>query len=60
MSLKVQSLAHFFFIYVNDLNHATKFCKVHHFADDANLLHFSKSVNKLNKYINLDMKHLTD
>ena len=37
-----------------------KFCKVHHFADDANLLQFSKSVNKLNKYINLDMKNLTD
>ena len=47
-------------IYLNDLNHAMKFCKVHHFADDTNLLHFSKSVNKLNKYINLDMKNLTD
>ena len=32
-------------IYINDLNHAIKFCKVHHFADDTNLLHFSKSVN---------------
>ena len=49
-----------FLIYINDLNHAIKFCKVHHFADDTNLLHFSKSVNKLNKYINLDMKNLTD
>ena len=47
-------------IYINDLNHAIKFCKVHHFTDDTNLLHFSKSVNKLNKYINLDMKNLTD
>ena len=37
-----------------------KFCKVHHFADDTNLLQFSKSVDKLNKYINLDMKNLTD
>ena len=34
-----------FLIYINDLNHAIKFCKVHHFADDTNLLHFSKSVN---------------
>ena len=49
-----------FLIYINELNLAIKFCKVHHFADDTNLLHFSKSVNKLNKYINLDMKNLTD
>ena len=35
---------------------AIKLCKVYHFADDTNLVHFSKSVNKLNKYINIDMK----
>ena len=49
-----------FLIYINELNLAIKFCKVHHFADDTNLLHFSKSVNKLNKYIHFDMKNLTD
>ena len=49
-----------FLIYVSDLNHAIKFCKVHHFADDTNLAHFNKSVNKLNKYINIDMKNLTN
>ena len=49
-----------FLIYINDLSHAIEFCKVHHFSDDTNLLHFSKLVNKLNKYINLDMKNLTD
>ena len=48
-----------FLIYINDLNHAIKFCKVHHFADDTNLFDFIKSVNKHNKYINLDMKNLT-
>ena len=48
-----------FLIYINDLNQAIKFCKVHHFADDTNLLHFSKSITKLNKYVNLDMKNLT-
>ena len=32
-------------IYINDLNQALKSCKVHQFADDKNLLHFSKSVN---------------
>ena len=49
-----------FLIYINDLNHAIKFCKVHHFADDTNLVHFSKSANKLNKYINIEMKNLTN
>ena len=49
-----------FLIYINDLNHAIKFCKVHNFADDTNLVHFSKSANKLNKYINIDMKNLTN
>ena len=33
-----------FLVYINDLNQTLKFCKVHHFADDANLIHFSKSV----------------
>ena len=47
-------------IYINDLNHAIKFCKVHHFADDTNLVNFSKSASKLNKYINMNMKNLTN
>ena len=38
-----------FLIYIMDLNQTLKVCKVHQFADDANLLHFSKSVNRLNK-----------
>ena len=48
-----------FLIYINDLNKALKLCKVHHFADDTNLIYFSKSVYRLNKYINLDLKNLT-
>ena len=44
--------------YINDLNQATKFCNVHHFADDTNLLHFNKSIAKLNKLVNQDMKNL--
>ena len=48
-----------FLIYINDLNQAIKFCKVHHFADDTNLVHSSKSITNLNKYVNLDMKNLT-
>ena len=56
---KVQSLVCLFLIYINDLNQAIKFCKVHHFADYTNLLHFNKSVAKLNKFVNQDMKNLT-
>ena len=43
-----------FLIYINDLNEALKFCKVHHFTDDTKLIHFSKSVYRLNKYVNHD------
>ena len=47
-----------FLVYINDLNQALKFCKVHHFAENANLIHFSKSAYRLNKYVNLDLKIL--
>ena len=47
-----------FLIYINDLNQAIKVCKVHQFADDSNLLHFNKSVAKLIKLVNQDMKSL--
>ena len=46
-------------VYINDLNQVLKFCKVHHFADDTNLFYFSKSVYRLNKYVNFDLKNLT-
>ena len=48
-----------FLVYINDLNQALKFCEVHHFADDTNVIHFSKPVNRLNEYVNLDLKNLT-
>ena len=48
-----------FLNYINDLKHVLKFCQVHHFVDDTNLLQFSKSVNKFNKYVKLDLKNLT-
>ena len=47
-----------FILYINDLNQAKKFCKVHHFADDTNLLCLSNSIKKLNKLVNADLKHL--
>ena len=40
-----------FLLYINDLNQAIKFCKVHHFADDTNLLCLRNSIKKLNKSI---------
>ena len=47
-----------FLLYINDLNQAIRFCKVHHFADDTNLLCLSNSIKKLNKLVNADLKHL--
>ena len=43
-----------------DLNQAIKFCKVHHIADDTNLLCLSNSIKKLNKLINAELKHLAN
>ena len=42
-----------FLIHINDLK---KFFKVHHFAEDTNLLYLGKSVKKLNKLLNIDLK----
>ena len=47
-----------FLLYINDLNQAIKFCRVHHFADDTNLLCFGNSIKKLSKLVNADLKHL--
>ena len=47
-----------FLLYINNLNQAIKFCKVHHFADDINLLYLSNSIKKLNKLVNAYFKHL--
>ena len=46
-----------FLLYINDLNQAIK---VHHFADDTNLLCHSNSIKKLNKLANADLKHLVN
>ena len=40
-----------FLLYINDLNQARKFCKVHHFADGTNLLCQSNSIKKLKKLV---------
>ena len=47
-----------FLIYINDLNKAIKYSDVHHSADDTNLLLSDKSLKKINKHINNDLKLL--
>ena len=47
-------------LYINYLHQAIKFCKVHHFADDTNLLCLSNSIRKLNKLVNADLKYLVN
>ena len=49
-----------FLMYINDLHKAIQYRKVHHFDDDTNIFHTSKSVKNLNKQINRDMKHLNN
>ena len=47
-------------LYINNLNQTIKFFKVHHFADDTNLLCLSNSIKKLNKLVNVDLKNLVN
>ena len=47
-----------FILYINDLNKAIIHSYVHHFADDTNLLYCNKSLKKINKQVNHDLKHL--
>ena len=48
-----------FLIHISDLKTAIRHCKVHHFADDMNLLHINDSIKKLNKAVNFELKNLT-
>ena len=47
-----------FLIYINDLHTAIKFSSVYHFADDTNLLNISKSPQRIQKQLNLDLRFL--
>ena len=49
-----------FLLYMNDLHVAIKLCKVHHFADNTNLLIINKSLKRLNKLLNIDLRNLTN
>ena len=48
-----------FLLCINDLHVAIKYCKIHHFADDTNLLIIHKSMKRLNKILNIDLNTLT-
>ena len=45
---------------INDLNQAIKFYKAHHFVDDTNLSYIGKSIKKLRKLVNIDLKRLVN
>ena len=49
----------FFLIYINALNHAIKYCNVHHFPDDTKLLRFNSSTKKFNRIVNLHRNYLS-
>ena len=48
-----------FLIFINDLHFAMKYCKVHHFTDDTNLLNFNNSFKKINKQVGHDLQYLS-
>ena len=48
-----------FLICVVDINQAIKFSRVHHFADDTNLLLVDNSLKKISKHVNHDLKLFT-
>ena len=47
-----------FVLYINNLYKVTMNFSVHHFADHTNILLINKSLKKINKHINYDLKHL--
>ena len=47
-----------FLLYINDLNQAIRFFKVHLFADNTNLIYVDISIKKLCKLVNIDLKNL--
>ena len=49
-----------FLISINDLHYSIKFCKVHHLADDTNLINFNSSIKVINKQVNKDLKTLSN
>ena len=49
-----------FLIYINDLNGVVNFSKIHHFADDTNILYTSNSLKDMNRKVNRDLKSIAE
>ena len=49
-----------FLIYINDLNSISNLSKIHHFADDTNILYASNSLKDINKKTNRDLKSIAE
>ena len=47
-----------FLVYINDLHEAVTHSLIHHFVNDSNILYCSKSLKKINKYINHDLSQI--
>ena len=47
-----------FLIYINDLHTTIAHSKTYHFADDTSLIYSNKSLKKINKHVNHDLKLL--
>ena len=47
-------------LFINRLPYPVKHLKIHHFADDTNLLNFNHSIKKMNKQVNCDLKNLNN
>ena len=45
-----------FILFINDLHQVVEFSTVHHFPDDTNMVLIKKSLKKVNRYINSDLK----
>ena len=49
-----------FLVYISDLNYAIRYCLVHHFTDDTNILNYKNPVKRMHKQVNQDLKNLTN
>ena len=44
-----------YILFINDMHSSVEYCKVHHYADDTNLLLTGHSLKKVNRQINQDL-----
>ena len=49
-----------FILYINDLNKALKYSQTIHFADDTSLILENNSLKQMKKYLNFDLKNLSN